>query len=313
MSKVAKARIAYTGPALDQGVMDVRDLAPSLLAFADLVNDVNKAIGGEQKIQVLLNQDSLQRGSFDITTILQCSILEQAKLFMSMADENGLTAVMDILGWGAQGAGTAGGIFSLIKWIRGRKIKDAESKENKFILHLDEGEVIVTTNNIMKVYLNADCRRSIEKVLTPLHSEGIESFELRNPDCPQNKEAIESIAKADAHYFKAPPVESIEQEENLPEQEITVKITSITFEKGNKWRLTDGNNTFWAKIEDEEFLSKVEQGNISFTNGDMLRIRYYIRQKTKDDSLSSEYIVTKVLELKKRPEQIKLDFDIKID
>jgi len=45
----------------------------------------------------------------------------------------------------------------------------------------------------------------------------------------------------------------------------------------------------------------------------MLRIRYYIRQKTKDDSLSSEYIVTKVLELKKRPEQIKLDFDIKID
>ena len=160
MSKVAKARIAYTGPALDQGVMDVRDLAPSLLAFADLVNDVNKAIGGEQKIQVLLNQDSLQRGSFDITTILQCSILEQAKLFMSMADENGLTAVMDILGWGSQAAGTAGGIFSLIKWIRGRKIKDAESKENKFISCLKIS--IFSTNSKQYIFsFISNCKTNI--------------------------------------------------------------------------------------------------------------------------------------------------------
>ncbi len=163
----------------------------------------------------------------------------------------------------------------------------------------------------MKVYLYADCRKSIEKVLMPLKGEGIESFELRNPDCPQDKKPIESITKEDVHYFKAPPVESVEREETSTEQEITVKITSITFEKGNKWRLTDGNNTFWAKIEDEKFLSKVEQGNVSFTNGDMLRIRYYIHQKMKGDSLSREYIVTKVLELQKRPEQIKLDFDIK--
>ena len=310
MSTVAKARIAYTGSALDRGVMDVRELAPSLLAFADLVNHVNRAIGGEQEIQVLLNQDSLQKGSFDITTILQCSILEQAKLFMSMADENGLTAVMTVLGWGG---GTVGGIFSLIKWIRGRKITAAESKENKIILHLDDGDIVVTTHNVMKVYVNADCRRSIEQVLLPLQHEGIEGFELRNPEHLQDKEAIESITKKDVHYFKAPPVESVECEENLPEQEITVKITSITFEKGNKWRLTDGNNTFWAKIEDEAFLADVERGNLSFTNGDMLRIKYYVRQTVKNNTLSSEYIVTKVLELKKRPEQIKLDFDIHIE
>lgn len=65
-----KARIAYNGPAIENGEMDVRDLAPALIAFADLVESVNNVLKGEQKIKVMLNQDSLQRGSFDITFIL---------------------------------------------------------------------------------------------------------------------------------------------------------------------------------------------------------------------------------------------------
>ena len=58
------------GPAIENGEMDVRDLAPALIAFADLVESVNNVLKGEQKIKVMLNQDSLQRGSFDITFIL---------------------------------------------------------------------------------------------------------------------------------------------------------------------------------------------------------------------------------------------------
>lgn len=60
MNMSEKARIAYTGPALADGVMDIRELAPSLLAFAELIENANEALGKEQKIQVLLNQDSFQ-------------------------------------------------------------------------------------------------------------------------------------------------------------------------------------------------------------------------------------------------------------
>lgn len=311
LTQSAKARIAYTGPALVDGAMDVRELAPSLLAFADLIEKANEAIGGEQKIQVLLNQDSFQKGSFDITTILQCSLLEQAKLFVSSADENGLSDLMTVLGWGGVTGGTiVAGIFSLLKRIRGRKIKKAESKENKVILQLEDSEIIVTTENTMKVFVHADCRKAIEQVMKPLEKRGIDSFELRNPDTPDDKHALEEIQKEEQAYFKVPPIAKHEEVERLPEQEMTVKITSITFEKNYKWRLTDGNNTFWAKIEDTDFLDKVEKGLFSFTNGDMLRIRYYIQQTVQNDTLSSEYVVTKVLELKKRPEQIELDFDM---
>ena len=67
MTQSAKARIAYVGPALDNGEMDVRELAPALLAFAGLVESANAAIGGKQNIRVMLNQDSIRKGSFDIT------------------------------------------------------------------------------------------------------------------------------------------------------------------------------------------------------------------------------------------------------
>ena len=37
VSEIKKARIAYSGKALDDGTMPVRDLAPALLAFSELV------------------------------------------------------------------------------------------------------------------------------------------------------------------------------------------------------------------------------------------------------------------------------------
>lgn len=309
MNEFVKARIAYNGPLLKSGEMDIRELAPSLLAFADLIENANKVLGSERKIQILLNHDSIRRGSFDITTILQYSALEQVKLFVSAADKSGLTSLMLVLGWGTIANDVVVGVFSLIKKIRNRHIKKIEPKgENKVILHIGDTETIVTSKDTLKVFMNINCREAIEKVVKPLEKDGIDSFELRNPDELNNKEPLEIIQKDEVSYFKAPTLKQEEEKEILPEREITVKITSLTFDKNNKWRLTDGNNTFWAKIEDNEFLNKVENGEISFSNGDMLRIAYYIQQTLKNDALSSEYIVTKVLELKKRPDVITLDF-----
>ena len=219
---------------------------------------------------------------------------------------------MEILGWGTAVKGGISGIFALIKKIGDRKIKKAEREDKNLVkLTLSDGDVILTTKGTMQVYINADSRKAMEKVIKPLSQDGIDSFELRNPDNPDDKRAIESINKEEAAYFKSPPISDDEKIEKLPEQEMTVKITSVNFEKGLKWRLTDGNNTFWAKIEDEEFLAKVDDHDLVFGNGDMLRVRYYVQQVVKNGNLSSEYVVTKVLEVKEKPQQIQLDFEMK--
>lgn len=95
-----KARIAYAGPALEQGEMSVRELAPALLAFAHLVENSYRAIGGKDSVKVLLNQDSLRKGSFDITFLLNLDLLQQVKLFVASSKDVGLDDLMTVLGWG---------------------------------------------------------------------------------------------------------------------------------------------------------------------------------------------------------------------
>lgn len=313
MCKEAKARIAYTGPALENGAMDVKDLAPALIAFAELVENASHAIGLQQNVRVMLNQDSINKGSFDITFVLGAeTILEQAKLIMGWADESGFKDLMEVLGWPITSA--AGyGIFKLVKWVKGRTVTGIKHRpDGNAEITVNDADKIVVAESTLKVFLDVNCRINLEKVVKPLKTEGIDSFELRNPDKLQDKTAIESIPKEDLIHFKAPSAKPFEDEipEPLPEQEILVRIVLINFEDG-KWKFTDGTNTFWATMDDEVFNAKVKHREISFASGDMLKIRYRIQQLVKNGTLSSEYKVTKVIEIRKRPQQIALGFDYK--
>lgn len=313
-----KARIAYNGPAIENGEMDVRDLAPALIAFADLVESVNNVLKGEQKIKVMLNQDSLQRGSFDITFILNTGILDQVSLFVSSAKTNGLDDLMTVLGWGETAAGVGGaivyGAFSALKRKGDREIRNVEYKDDQRAeIILDDGERIQTTKNTANVIINVNCRLNIEKVVQPLIQNGIDTFELRDPDKREDRKPIETIAKKEVKYFKASPAKSFEdrEEEKSAELEMTVTIIMINFNDG-KWKVSlGGENSIWVSMEDEEFNELVKSRKIAFAKGDMLRIRYYMKQGVQGGKLHSEYVVTKVLEVKHASEQVMLEFEPK--
>ena len=182
--------------------MDVRDLAPALIAFSDLIRQISDVIGSEHNIKVMLNADSIRRGSFDITFLLDINILEQAKLFMSGAEESGLKDLMEVLGWG--GTATAG-VFSLIKRIRGRKITGITSEsDEQATVHLSDEESLIIKQKLLNVYLNVDCRKSIEKIVAPVSQEGIDSFEIRDANDKDNEKPIERIEKQSLSISKLP-------------------------------------------------------------------------------------------------------------
>lgn len=311
MENIRKARIAYDGPAIVDGSMDVRELAPALIAFSEFVDSANKVLGGKHEIKVMLNQDSIRKGSFDITFLLNVNILEQAKLFMEWSKETGLDDLMTILGYEPVKAAVGCGVFGLIKVIKGRRITGITNSDDRAEISLDDGEKIETDNKTLKVFLDANCRLKIEHIIKPVTTKDIDRFEIRNPSDEHDNAPIESITSEEAHLYKAPEAE-IRNDEQLPEpvpQEMFVKINSVNFTDG-KWRFSDNTNPpFWAKIADKEFLSKVENREVSFTDGDMLKIRYRLVQNIKKGQLSSEYIVDQVLEFKPAPRQIKLDFE----
>src|SRR3954468_13556568 len=66
LSLMSKERfqIAYDGPIVREGVMDVYDLAPSLVALGDLVKEVNRELNGSNVTATVQVQSNFQRGSF---------------------------------------------------------------------------------------------------------------------------------------------------------------------------------------------------------------------------------------------------------
>lgn len=97
-------------------------------------------------------------------------------------------------------------------------------------------------------------------------------------------------------------------DERLPEQEIWVKAV-VASQNESRWRVTDGSSTFEVHVE-KDVLDRLKRENLKITRGNILRIRYYIRQSVKNHDLSSQYVVTEILEIKKRMKQIEMPWTI---
>ena len=97
-------------------------------------------------------------------------------------------------------------------------------------------------------------------------------------------------------------------DERLPEQEIWVNAV-VASQNESRWRVTDGSSTFEVHVE-KDVRDRLEQENLKITRGNIFRIRYYIRQSVKNHDLSSQYVVTEILEIKKRMKQIEMPWTI---
>ena len=97
-------------------------------------------------------------------------------------------------------------------------------------------------------------------------------------------------------------------DERLPEQEMWVKAIAAR-QNESRWRVTDGSSAFEVHVE-KDVLDRLKRENPKITRGNIFRIRYYIRQSVKNHALSSQYVVTEILEIKKRMKQIEMPWTI---
>lgn len=97
-------------------------------------------------------------------------------------------------------------------------------------------------------------------------------------------------------------------DERLPNQEMWVKAI-VARQNEARWKVTDGSNAFEVHVE-KDVLDRLKRENLKITRGNIFRIRYYIRQSVKNHDLSSQYVVTEILEVKKRMKQIEIPWAI---
>lgn len=293
----AQITIAYAGESLQDGTIDVRDLAPALLAIGQLFEEANRVLNGDSaSVQVTVK--ATDRGSFEVTLEVIQRLAKQLSTLLGPEPLQTATALKELLGFGS----AATGLLWLIKKLRGGPAKALPSAKKGHIRIEIEGEILEISEQLGALYEQIPVRIAASKMLEPLRREGIEKFETRD-----DGEPVQTIEKRELPLYEPPT--SSEAAEVLPEcsWEQAYTIISVTFKDENKWRLSDGSNSLNATITDRDFLRDVDEGRVSFTKGDSLQCLVVMRQSfAADGQLRTEYEVTKVLAHRKRARQIRL-------
>lgn len=306
MAEMSKARfkISYDGEALREGRMEVRDLAPALLAVGSLFDAANRALNGQDGPKVAVNVTATGTGSFEIALEVVQSLYEQAKSFLAGED---VTAAVNLVTLVVGGSGASGSLIWLVRKLKGRKPEKVErlTADTVRVTLTVEGppEVIEVPMQTLRLYQDVAVRKSLEGMVhDPLKKEGIDTFKASDGEA--NPPVV--IKEGEAESFAAPEIEGsvvIDETRNM-----ALSIVSLAFKEDRKWRFFDGNSQLSATISDEDFLRKVDN-NEPFTKGDVLRCEVRVIQRQTTSGLKSEYTVLKVLEHIPPMRQMPLPFD----
>lgn len=295
MTTQASFKVYYSGPILDSGQMDVRELAPALLAIGGLLEESNRVLNAG-KATIAVKVKKFEDGSFGISFEVIQNYSSQLIDLFSGKDCTAALNLLQIIGFGGVGYKS---LFYLIKKAKGRKPRQAKVLEDGNIEIDFGGEVEEISKPVFNLYIDLKVRKEVENTIKPLSIEGIESFKVTD-----NKTVIETVKKDEVQYFNTPEIE----DEKIQERETIAlySIHSLSFKEDNKWRLSDGTSTFFVTIKDEEFLRKVNENLISFSKGDILELKLKVITWETKDGMKTEYEAIKVLSHKMAAKQLKL-------
>jgi len=156
-----------------------------------------------------------------------------------------------------------------------------------------DGGRITYPAKIMELSRSTTIRSEMANVVRPLESDGCDEVILVS----SSTESI-SIVRDDLPAFQVTPtVDAPIEEQTVP---MTLVVAAPSFDR-KKWRVSDGQATFWVAILDEGFQRQIEVGEQRFGNGDYLRCEVRFRQFETDSGLRMERDVLRVIEHRRRP------------
>jgi len=281
-------QLVYDGKALENNEISPRELSVALISINDVLNQANQTINkGKAKIEVKVKA-SFETGCFKINLKVYQDLLDKAKdLFLSSGLEK-LTEAKELLSLIFD---DKLGLFALLLFLRaGKPTKIIENDDGSFVVFRDKNKIKVE-GKIIILYRDYKLRKSLEGCIDPLKKEGIQDFGII-----YNKKVICSIKEEDVSYFECPQPEQTKIEDDIM-LTTSVNIVNLSFKEGNKWFVNDGQSSFYAIVEDNEFLNRIDNNLVEFTKGDILRVEIRREQffSPDDDKLKVENYITKVL------------------
>lgn len=315
MSKYSIQMVYEGGPA-DGHSMDVRDLAPALLAMGDLCVEANRSLNGaEAKINVLVKSD-FEHKCFLVNLEIVQHLVAMGHATQELLNNPHIKEAKDILEWlGLLGISTTGGGFWGYLKLRGNKKEKEISRNEKegtvTIQFEGDNNTIVINQDIYDLSHKVKAVGAAAKMLDPISRGVADKLEFKSENNTTESTDGKS-AKEIIEYYN-----SMEDEKEAP-QVLTVplKIRSPVFDAdGRMWEFMMFDNKITADISETSIAADAIARGGSAIN-DLYNVRLQIVERhTPSGQTKYDYKILEVLEF--RPghldehSQSNLDFDAK--
>ncbi|MHB1883001.1 MAG: hypothetical protein ACYCPA_12540 [Acidithiobacillus sp.] len=279
--------------------MDVRALAPALLAFGDLCEETGKVLYGDAATTRVEVKASFRSGSFGIDLSVAPQFMQQIMGWLHGDAATSIANGIAILG--AVGS-TGGGLIAVLRWLKNRRIKRIEATPDGRRILTEDGDALVVEERVILLLQSRTVRTHLQRMIEPIEDEGIDSVAFGTDD---RIDVV--ITRSEASYFHVPPPEDSLISEEV--RTIPFSIVSLSFREENKWRLFDGQSTVYVIIGDTEFLDRVNKNLERFAKGDILIAETRISHWQTADGLRTEYAILRIVEHRPGMTQINLPME----
>lgn len=275
--------ISYAGPALDDGAMDVKSLAPALLALGKVCEDANSILNATTAA-VAVHVRATKPGSFGVEIELWQSI---KSLLGQQETRTAVQILMLLLG--------GGGVLEIVRRLKGRPAEGTTLEDGSVKIDVkgDNNTVntLVVNGDAHGLYNSSRIRHGMRDVAAPLTTPGIEKVEIQ-----RDGQVIGQIDSDEYSYFDGPLPEN---DEDIDEYEGVYYIEKLSFADRYKWTFRDqvGDLIFNASMADQEFMARVAVREVNFADGDALRVR--LRRRTAGGRVT--HTVLKVIQHQHHP------------
>jgi len=289
--------------------VDVFQLAPTLLALGELIQEGNQEVnpGGRQ---IGVNVKPFREGSFIVDlTVFPQSHLQQ---FLDLLSTHPVDQIKTVLEWIGLVAGTPFGAVQLVKWLKGKpkSVEEVGPGELRYTA-VDDRSITVAgpvhklvsnssiTNNIYRVYgAPIERQESISDVKTYIEDHGESEVVVTRDEVPALKE-----------YLSQGEIQGTEIVKEHTHSGVYLNPKRGAFDGDPRdWSFRRGGEIVVATIKDVGFLEKCAKGEYRLNHSDLLIVDLLERQRVEGTTvLKPVYEILRVTNYVRGPEQSTLE------
>lgn len=282
MRMETRLALRYSGPAVDTGLMDVYEASANMIAFSEFVELLAKQAFGE-RVETRASVAGFGRGSF-VTDIVFNVAGAHAAIFSTVDPKT--------LWWMLKEA------LAVWKSLRGSPPAKVEYRDNTAVVTTNNGQMTTVNIGTLNVVFSENGSAAAQRfVHDALQKDGMDAVEIGMEGEPK-----ERVTQAESQYFI--PVTPSEMLTDVVVR-MVLQLESPVFKDANKWRFFDGQQSFWALVEDKSFLKSVDAGE-AFRKGDTIVADVRIAQQQAGLKLTSDRTIVRVHDHRSRPAQMQL-------